>query len=102
MDRISDPGTATGRLVSRLSGGDLNSRRDLPAGADQLKNTFWIAPIYPSTKGDGNGIQYGLVNPVRLVAAGPAYTEDVFIKPSVRNKELVAGTTLFIPIKREG
>ena len=77
--------------------GDLNARRDLPAGDDQLKNVFWIAPIYPSTKGDGAGIQYGLVNPVRLVVAGPAYTEDVFIKPSVRNKELVADVTLRNP-----
>jgi len=50
--------------------------------------TRWVAPIYPSTKGDGDGYVYGIVNPVTLVSVGPVYTEDVFIKPSVARKEL--------------
>ncbi|HIE51462.1 MAG TPA: hypothetical protein EYP85_06855 [Armatimonadetes bacterium] len=54
----------------------------------------WIAPIYPSTKGDGNGLDYGLVNPVTLVSVGNAYTEDVFIKPSLAPKRLEVEVTV--------
>ncbi len=56
--------------------------------------TRWIAPIYPSTKGDGDGYAYGIVNPVTLVSTGDAYTEDVFIKPSVEKKRLVTEVTV--------
>ncbi|MGM0486014.1 MAG: glycosyl hydrolase 2 galactose-binding domain-containing protein [Planctomycetota bacterium] len=54
----------------------------------------WVAPIDPSTKGDGDGYVYGIVNPVTFVSVGDAYTEDVFIKPSVENKSLSLEYTL--------
>jgi len=73
-------------------GGDLNSTRNLPRDRNQWSR--WVAPIWPSTKGDGDGLEYGIVNPVRLVAAGGAYTEDVFVKPSVKQKELVTDVTV--------
>ena len=56
--------------------------------------TRWVAPIYPSTKGDGDGYEYGLVNPVTLHSVGAVYTEDVFIKPSVEKKSLHTDVTL--------
>ncbi len=54
----------------------------------------WVAPMYPSVKGDGDGYQYGIVNPVMLVCTGPVYTEDVFVKPSVQRKCLGLEYTL--------
>lgn len=66
--------------------GKIEQHRNRPLSRG--KWTRWIAPIYPSTKGDGDGYIYGIVNPVALVSAGEAYTEDVFIKPSVAKKQL--------------
>jgi len=60
-------------------GTTLMAQRNRPIG--NLKGVQWLAPIYPSSKGDGNGAEYGLVNPVTLIAAGGAYTEDVFVQP---------------------
>ncbi len=39
-------------------------------------------------KGDGDGNQYGLINPVTLTSVGGVYTEDVFAKPSVQKQRL--------------
>jgi len=72
--------------------GDLNSKRNLPRS--HIRWARWVAPIYPSTKGDGDGVDYGIVNPVTLISTGPTYTEDVFIKPSVQRKELVTDVTV--------
>jgi len=72
--------------------GDLNSTRNLPR--DRNRWSRWVAPIWPSSKGDGEGLDYGIVNPVKLVAAGHVYAEDVFVKPSVERKELAADVTV--------
>ena len=61
--------------------GDLDRARGRPR--ENLDWVFWVAPIRPSTKGDGDGEDYGIVNPVALVAVGDAYTEDVFVKPGM-------------------
>lgn len=71
---------------------DLDYQRNRPRTRQSW--VYYVAPIYPSTKGDGNGVDYGIVNPVTLVATGDAYTEDVFIKPSVRRKRLEADVTV--------
>lgn len=71
---------------------DLDRTRNRPK--DRQDWVFWIAPIYPSTKGDGNGVDYGIVNPVTLVSVGNAYTEDVFVKPSVAKKRIEADVTV--------
>lgn len=58
---------------------------------------YFVEPIYPSTKGDGNGVDYGIVNPVTFIAVGDAYTEDVFVKPGLDrhgNNRLVADVTV--------
>lgn len=72
--------------------GGLNRQRNRPAGA--MTGMYWVAPIYPSDKGDGYGLNFGIVNPVSLVVAGDAYVDDVFVKTSVAKKELVAEVTL--------
>ncbi len=64
---------------------------------DRKRWTRWVAPIYPSAKGDGDGYQYGIVNPVTFVSVGPAYTEDVFIRPSVEKKRLETDVTVRNP-----
>ncbi len=78
--------------AEHLNNSDLNSYRNRPF--TRLDWVFWIAPIYPSTKGDGDGRHYGLVNPVTLSSVGRCYTEDVFIKPSVARKALTADITV--------
>ncbi len=45
-------------------------------------------------KGDGNGNDYGIVNPVYLHCVGAAYTEDVFVKPSVQHERLETDVTV--------
>ena len=59
--------------------GGLMKQRNRPVS--NTGGVMWVAPIAPSTKGDGDGRQYGIVNPVKLVAVGSAYTEDVFVQP---------------------
>lgn len=81
-------------LDANALGGDkkLESHRNRPLSRKDW--TRWVAPMYPSTKGDGDGYEYGIVNPVTLVSTGPVYTEDVFIKPSVSAKRLDNEVTL--------
>ncbi|MCK4376582.1 MAG: hypothetical protein KAX19_14700, partial [Candidatus Brocadiae bacterium] len=73
-------------------GTDLDHHRNRPRSRQDW--VYFVAPIYPSTKGDGNGVDYGIVNPVTVVATGDAYTEDVFVKPSVKRKRLEADVTV--------
>ena len=70
----------------------LERSRNLPR--TRLQWSRWVAPIYPSTKGEGNGLDYGIVNPVTLVSAGRAYADDVFVKTSVARKRLEAEVTV--------
>jgi len=79
-------------VANDTRGGDLDRQRNRPRNRQDW--VFWIEPIHPSTKGDGNGVDYGIVNPVTLVSVGSAYTEDVFVKPSVAGKQLVADITV--------
>jgi glycosyl hydrolase family 2 len=85
--------------VPSLKRGDLDHLRNRPHG--DLRWVYWVAPIYPSSKGDGNGVDYGIVNPVTLSAVGSAYTEDVFIQPSVQNMRLKNDVTVRNPSDRE-
>jgi hypothetical protein len=71
---------------------DLDRHRNRPRSRQDW--VFWIEPIYPSTKGDGDGVDYGIVNPITLVSVGNAYTEDVFVKSSVARKRLDADVTV--------
>ncbi len=82
----------TARKVNRKS---LNEIRNLPEGV--LQNTMFVDAIYPSSKGEGNGSQVGIVYPAKLVAMGPAYTSDVFVRTSVAKKRLDADVEVSNP-----
>ena len=66
--------------------------RNRPRG--NVRGMAWVAPVYPSSKGDGEGRDSGLVNPLFLESAGEAYVEEVFVRPSVEQKRLEADITL--------
>jgi beta-galactosidase len=70
----------------------LEKSRNLPG--ESLQWSRWVAPIYPSTKGEGDGTKSGIVNPVTLIVAGSAYVSDVFVRPSVAKKRLDADVTV--------
>ncbi len=72
----------------------IDHKRHGPCGGDFPRHLSFVAPVYPSTKGEGDGLQQGLVNPVKLVVAGPCYTEDVFVKPGVSKRRLDADITV--------
>ena len=73
-------------------GQDMDRHRNRPRARQDW--VFFVAPIWPSSKGDGDGVDYGIVNPVTLVSVGNAYTEDVFIKPSVAERKLETDVTV--------
>jgi hypothetical protein len=83
---VAVKGTYYALDAAGMGGGTLHSHSNRPL--DRKQWTRWMAPMYPSAKGDGDGYQYGIVNPVTLICTGPAYTEDVFVKPSVRDRSL--------------
>ncbi|MCM8767533.1 MAG: hypothetical protein NC921_01960 [Candidatus Omnitrophica bacterium] len=65
---------------------DLDHTRNRPKSV--FRNTFFIAPIYPSTKGEGDGTQIGIIFPVKLVITGKTYVSDVFVKTYVKDKKI--------------
>ena len=81
----------------------LDDCRHIPA--EDFRNLRFVAPIFPSTKGDADGTACGLTDPVRLVVAGgPVYVADVFIRTTVTdaanapvNKTITAEITLANP-----
>jgi beta-galactosidase len=70
--------------------------RNMPP-EDPLRFARWIAPIYPSSKGEGEGHQTGLVNPVTLESTGSAYVTDAFVRPQVGNKRIDADLEILNP-----
>ena len=78
--------------VAHMERGDLDHLRNRPTSA--LNYLYWVAPIYPSGKGEGDGVDYGIVNPITLTSAGRAYSEDVFVRPSVARHQLDADVTV--------
>lgn len=67
-------------------------RRNRPR--TRARGQAWVAPIYPSSKGDGEGLDSGLVNQMFLEATGKVYVEDVFVRPSVEESRLEADVTV--------
>jgi hypothetical protein len=61
---------------------------------EALRQSRWIAPIWPSLKGEGNGVDYGIVDTVTLLSTGAIYVDDVFVRPSVLKHSLDADITL--------
>ncbi|MCM8785694.1 MAG: hypothetical protein NC827_06855 [Candidatus Omnitrophica bacterium] len=69
-----------------LNTSDLDHTRNRPKSV--FRNTFFIAPVYPSTKGEGDGTQIGLIFPVKLIIAGKTYISDIFVKTFVKDKKI--------------
>ncbi|MFO7956282.1 MAG: glycoside hydrolase family 2 TIM barrel-domain containing protein [Candidatus Brocadiia bacterium] len=66
------------------------------------KNSLGRPSLVPyGGKGDGNGNNYGIVNPVYLHCVGNAYTQEVFVKPSVAQKRLETEVTVRNTADRE-
>lgn len=79
----------------------LDHARNTPPDENFLKNRSYVAPVFPSTKGQGNGMVTGIIGPVTLIATGMAYVEDVFVKTNVTpNQQLSADITLHNPTNR--
>jgi len=72
----------------------MDHMRNRPYEGDFKRNYRFVDAIYPSSKGEGDGLAVGIVNPVRLVVTGPAYTADIFIRTSVEEKRLEADVTV--------
>jgi beta-galactosidase len=89
---VAVKGTYYAMDAEAMGGKSIHAIRNRPL--DRKEWTRWVAPMYPSTKGDGNGYIYGIVNPVTLISTGEVYTEDVFVKPSVQKKSLELEYTL--------
>ncbi|MGQ9697013.1 MAG: glycosyl hydrolase 2 galactose-binding domain-containing protein [Armatimonadota bacterium] len=71
---------------------ELDKLRNVPVSA--FNNIRFVAPVYPSTKGDADGTEWGITDPVDLVVAGPAYVQDVFVKTSVSRKSISADVSI--------
>lgn len=71
---------------------ELNTMRNIPIDAFQW--TRFVAPVYPSTKGDADGTQCGITDPITLIVTGKVYVDDVFIQTKVAEKKIIADYTL--------
>lgn len=67
-----------------------NEFRHFPRRGKFPQMLRYVDTVVPTTKGEGNGLDVGLVNPVKLVVAGSPYSADVFVKPSVTGRRLEA------------
>jgi beta-galactosidase len=73
----------------------LDHARNTPGDANFAKNRSYVAPVFPSTKGEGNGLLTGIIGPVTLTTTGSAYVDDVFVQTKVSpDKQLTAQITL--------
>jgi len=68
--------------------GSIHERRNLPH--THWRYGRWADAVYPSSKGEGSGMQVGIVNPCTLVVAGAARVADVFVRTSVAKRRLDA------------
>lgn len=66
--------------------------RNLPPTA--LDYVSYLAPVFPANFGPGDGMATGILFPVTLVAAGPSYVEDVYVRTSVDEMRLEATVAL--------
>ena len=77
--------------------GDLNPPAIRPAAAKFPRYVHYVDAVFPASKGEGDGMEIGLLRPVKFVVAGPAYASDVFIRPSVAKKRLDADVEIANP-----
>lgn len=77
----------------------VDEMRNVPIS--HCRYTTWLAAIYPSSKGEGNGVWTGIVNPVTLVATGAVKTTDIYVRTSVVKKRLDADVTVLNATDRD-
>ena len=76
----------------------LDHARNTPPKPNFAKNRSYVAPVFPSTKGQGDGLTTGIIGSVSLTSRGQAYVEDVFIQSKVSpQKQLAIQITLANP-----
>ncbi len=69
---------------------DYNSQRNMPSENVGQFSQHFIAPVYPSSKGDSHGLKTGITDPVSLVVTGsPIHIDDVFIKTTVTDEKFL-------------
>jgi hypothetical protein len=78
-------------------GETMDHMRNRPYEGDFKRNYRFVDAVYPSTKGEGDGLAVGIINPVKLVVTGPAYVSDVFVRTSVAGERLAADLTILNP-----
>jgi beta-galactosidase len=76
----------------KYSNTTLNKMRNIPV--ESFQYTRFIAPVYPTTKGDANGMVCGITDPVSLFVTGSVYVSDVFVQTKVAQKRIIADYTL--------
>jgi beta-galactosidase len=76
-------------------GTSIDDLRNVPVS--HLRWSQFVDAIYPSSKGEGQGHQTGIINPVKLIVTGPAYASDVFVRTRVAGKRLDADVTIANP-----
>lgn len=61
--------------------------------SEQFEKLKWFAPIYPSSKGDTSGDQFGITGNLKLVVnSGKVYANDIFVKTTdVTNADFATG-----------
>ena len=74
----------------------LDKSRNIPLSFVE-KFCKMVGPFFPSTKGDANGTVCGITDWVNLIAAGPVYTANVAIRPSVKTQSLTVVATVCNP-----
>ncbi len=82
-------------MDARARGTTVDELRNTPT--THLRWARFVDAIYPSSKGEGQGHKSGIVNPVKLVVTGPAYTSDVFVRTSVADQRLDADLSIANP-----
>ncbi len=99
---IKSPWYAIDHKARKGRTSSLDHARNTPPNASFSKNRSYVAPVFPSTKGEGNGLMTGIIGPVTLTATGMAYVDDIFVKTTVKpHKQLTADITLHNPSTRK-
>jgi beta-galactosidase len=75
----------------------LDEARNIPPGFITSFFKRFVAPIYPTTKGDADGMVSGITDWVNFVVAGRVYTENVFVQTSVARGTITVTATLRNP-----
>lgn len=99
---IKSPWYAIDHKARKGRTSSLDHARNTPPNENFSKNRSYVAPVFPSTKGEGNGLMTGIIGPVTLTATGMAYVDDVFVRTNVKpDKQLTADITLNNPSPRK-